>query len=139
MSEPEHRDLELVFRPDGAVDLAWVSGDLGTMSGRDNLVQALKMRLLVERGELTRLAHPRYGSRVHELIGERLDRSGLELLRRHVLAALRSDPRVAEVRSLTVSPIIGEPGAVGVQANVVPDPSRFAGGPVELEVILDVG
>ncbi len=139
MSGREHADLRLVFRDDGSVDLDLGGRDLELVSGIDNLVQALQMRLLVYRGELARLAHPRYGSRVHELIGEPLDRPNLELLRRYVRAALLADPRVASIERLDIRPLAAEPGAVSVSATVRPDPRKLVGPAFELGVILDVG
>lgn len=142
-SPRDHADLELEFRDDGLVDLALSGTSLITTAGRDNLVQALKMRLLTMRGELGRLAHPRYGSRVHELIGElmtgALGRANLELLRRHVRATILSDPRVARIVTLEVRPLRGEPGAVDVYAIVEPDPRKLVGPAFEFGVILDVG
>lgn len=139
MSAPQHADVRLAFRDDGSVDLALAGRDLATAFGIDNLIQALKMRLLVSRGELARLAHPRYGSRVHELIGEPLDRQNLELLRRYVRQAILSDPRVAAIRSLEIRPLRGEPGAVDVLVMVEPDPRKLIGPAFELGVIVDVG
>lgn len=139
MSGRHHADLRLAFREDGSVDLALMGRDLGTVDSIDNLLQALKMRLLVSRGELGRLSHPRYGSRVHELIGEPLDRANLELLRRHVRQAILADPRVAAIRSLEIRPLRGEPGAVDVVAIIEPDPRKLVGPAFELGVILDVG
>ena len=43
--------------------------DLGVVSGLDNLGQAVILRLLTPKGELAPLAHPEYGSRLHELVG----------------------------------------------------------------------
>ena len=138
-----HADLELEFGEDGLVDLALSGTSLATTTGRDNLVQALKMRLLTARGELGRLAHPRYGSRVHELIGELVSgpqgRANLELLRRHVRAAILSDPRVAKVVRLEVRALREDPGAVDVYAIVEPDTRRLVGPAFEFGVILDVG
>jgi hypothetical protein len=45
--------------------------DLGTFSDRENLAQALVLRLLTPRGSLASLGHTAYGSRLHELIGRR--------------------------------------------------------------------
>lgn len=139
MSERPITDLRVEFRADGSVDLARSGDELDTIEGIDDLVQALKLRLLVMQGELTRLGHPSYGSRVHELVGELLDRTNLELLRRYVRQALLGDPRVAAIRTLEVRPVLGEPGAVDVYAIVEPDPSRLVGGVFSLEVVLDVG
>jgi phage baseplate assembly protein W len=138
MSQRQHADLRLAFRDDGSVDLTLAGRDLDTVDGIDNLIQALEMRLLVSRGELARLSHPRYGSRVHELIGEPLDRPNLELLRRYVRRALLADPRVAAVRSLQIRLLGGESGAVDVLATIEPDPRKLVGPAFELGVILDV-
>ena len=39
--------------------------DFRAVAGHDNLAQAVVMRLLTPRGELTPLGHPDYGSRLH--------------------------------------------------------------------------
>lgn len=44
--------------------------DLQTVTGRENLAQAIINRLLTRKGELARLGHPNYGSRLHLLVGE---------------------------------------------------------------------
>lgn len=114
-------DLRLVFDQDGVdltADLAGDGNDLTSVSGIDNLTQALILRLLVDQGELTALAHPRYGSRLTELVGQTLDRANLELLRRYVKQSLARDPRVSEVLSVNVSARAGEPGIVDIAARV---------------------
>jgi phage baseplate assembly protein W len=111
-------DLRLIFSGDGRADIAWSDHDLELVRELDNLAQALTMRLLVQRGELAQLAHPRYGSRIHELIGQTLDRPNLDLLRRHVRRALLDDPRVAAVETLRVDAIAAYPGAVQITATV---------------------
>lgn len=138
MSERLHADLRLDFRDDGTVDLMLRGRDLDTIDGIDDLIQALKLRLSTMQGELLRLGHPRYGSRVSELVGEPLTRQNLERLRRYVQQALRSDPRVEAVVSLEVRPIVGEPGAVEVSAVIRPDPRKLVGPAFELGVVLDV-
>ncbi|MFO1432399.1 MAG: hypothetical protein U1F76_20035 [Candidatus Competibacteraceae bacterium] len=100
MADAFMTDLRLIFpRPD-EVDLAVGAADLETVSGVDNLVQALTLRLLVDQGELSGLGHPLYGSRIRELVGETLDRANLELLRRYVRQTLLADPRVEEVNQV---------------------------------------
>jgi phage baseplate assembly protein W len=138
-NQSPHTDLRLRFRDDGLVDLQTRGGDLDTIDGLDDLVQALRLRLTIARGELERLGHPRYGNRVHELIGEPLSRPNLELLRRHVRRALLDDPRVADLERLEVRAIDGEPGAVDVYAVVMPEPRALLGPAFEFGVILDVG
>lgn len=86
--------------------------DLRTVDGRDNLAQAVINRLLTRQGELAALGHPRYGSRLHELIGEpnnvrirgkaaRLVRECLEQERRiaKVTEIAFADPDRGEARS----------------------------------------
>ncbi len=137
MADVLKRDLRLEFKSTGVVDLAVGARGLETVEGLANLEQALVLRLLVYQGELAALAHPLYGSRVRELIGEPLDGPNLELLRRFVRKALQGDPRVAEVVSVDVAPRRSEPGVVEVHAVV-----RAVGETadvVEVRVEVDVG
>lgn len=132
--------IDLRLRLDGGAELDIGSGDLSVLSGVENLRQALTLRLLVQVGELTELSHPRYGSRVHELIGEPMDRLNLDLLRRYVKKALSQDPRVREVVSVTATPRRDVPGAVDVEALVAPKGEGEAEPlPLRVEVALDVG
>ncbi len=103
------------------------------MSGVENLVQALTLRLLVDRGELDGLGHPRYGSRIRDLIGEPLDRANLELLRRYVRQELQRDPRVEEVLQVRVTPHEPTRDGVDVEARV----RAVSGLETSLEVRID--
>ncbi len=78
--------------------------DFGLTSGRDNLAQAIIIRLLTPRGELTDLGHPDYGSRLHELIGFLNTATTRNLVKLYILEALSRESRVAEVLSLEVTP-----------------------------------
>lgn len=102
----------------GIADLAWSGGEIEKVSGNANLRQALTLRILVGRGELQEVGHARYGSHVPDLIGEPLDRTNLELLRRYVRLALRGDPRVEDVTSVVVRTRRDAPGIVYVDATV---------------------
>jgi phage baseplate assembly protein W len=135
MPDPFGIDLRLLPVPGGGLDLAGGDAATGTVSGLDNLVQALTVRLLVDRGELAGLGHPRFGSQVRELLGETLDTANLELLRRYVRKALLQDPRVEEVTAVAVRPRIGAPGTVEVNAAV----RAVDAGDISLQVILDAG
>ncbi|MCP3060344.1 GPW/gp25 family protein [Myxococcus sp. K38C18041901] len=136
MADELKTDLRLSFKESGGMDLDWSDdGGATTVSGRDNLVQALTMRLLVYRGHLEQLGHQRYGSRVADLIGEPLDRANLDLLRRYVRQAIKEDPRVDEVLHLTVFARPDLPGAVDVRARI----RAITGDPVELGLSLDLG
>ncbi|NVJ25055.1 GPW/gp25 family protein [Myxococcus sp. AM011] len=136
MADELKTDLRLKFNESGGVDLDW-STDTGatTVSGKDNLIQALTMRLIVYRGHLEQLGHQRYGSRVADLIGEPMDRANLELLRRYVRQAIKEDPRVDEVTQLSVTARPDVPGAVDVRARI----KAITGEAVELGLALDLG
>jgi phage baseplate assembly protein W len=76
--------------------------DLLLSDGVDNLTQAIANRLKTRKGELASLGHPDYGSRHHELIGEpNVDRTR-NLIKLYVLQALRDEPRLERVLSVTV-------------------------------------
>jgi phage baseplate assembly protein W len=68
--------------------------DLTTIAGRDNLGQAVVMRLLTPRGELAPLGHPEYGSRLHELVGRENTQLTRNLVKLYVLDALQFEPRI---------------------------------------------
>lgn len=135
MSDPLLTDLRLVFPREHPVDLDLGPGDLATVSGLDNLVQALQLRLLIHRGHLSHLGHDNYGSRVADLIGEPLDRGNLRLLERYARQAILADPRVAKIHSITAIPRTDELGAVDLDAEVEP----ITGGRIAVGVTLDVG
>ena len=132
--DPFGTDLRLVFaRGSEGADLAVGLQDLETVEGLENLVQALTLRLLVDRGELAGLAHPRYGSRIRDLIVEPLDRANLELLRRYVRQELLRDPRVEEVLQVSVTPHDARRDGVDVLARV----RAVTGQEASLEVHVD--
>jgi phage baseplate assembly protein W len=81
------------------------AADLGTLSGRENLAQALLLRLLTPRGALAALGHPDYGSRLHELIGHNKTESLRLICRAFALDAVRQEPRVEDAATeLTFDP-----------------------------------
>lgn len=116
-------DLALVFQR-GSVDLD--SSGLRTVGGLDNLVQALSLRLLVDRGDLSQLGHPRYGSRIRDLIGEPMDSANRELIRRYVRKALLEDPRVQDIVKIVVSVRADPPDSIDVSAVVTAIDGRQA-------------
>jgi phage baseplate assembly protein W len=83
-------------------DRSRVVVDLGKVSGRDNLEQAIVLRLLTPRGELAALGHPEYGSRIHELIGQPNTENTRNRLRLFILEALQAERRVAEIVEVIV-------------------------------------
>jgi phage baseplate assembly protein W len=70
--------------------------DLATIDGRENLAQALTLRLLTPRGSLADLGHAEYGSRLGELIGRRKTEALRALCRAYVLEAVAQEPRVED-------------------------------------------
>jgi phage baseplate assembly protein W len=81
------REVRAPGRPERRADLA-------TIAGRDNLGQAVVMRLLTPRGELAPLGHPEYGSRLHELVGRENTQLTRNLVKLYVLDALQFEPRI---------------------------------------------
>ena len=88
-----HRYLVRQTRPN---TLALEVQDLGTISERENLAQALILRLLTPRGALTALGHANYGSRLHELIGHNKTPALRNLCRVFILEVVNQEPRVED-------------------------------------------
>ena len=94
--------------------------DFETLDGRDNLGQALFMRLLTPQGELAPLGHPTYGSRLHEIIGARNTDTIRNLAKLHVLSALSAERRLEKVNSVEVTPHPSLRGVIFITAKVLP-------------------
>lgn len=77
--------------------------DLATLDDVDNLKQALLLRFLTQAGEMARLGHPNYGSRLSELIGELNTQTNRNRAKLFVLQALAQEPRVREILSVQVT------------------------------------
>jgi|SRR5882724_96940 phage baseplate assembly protein W len=76
--------------------------DLDRIAGRQNVAQALILRLLTPRGALAGLGHPDYGSRLSELIGRLKSEELRNLCRAFVLEAVAQEPRV-EPKALSLN------------------------------------
>lgn len=94
--------------------------DLGAVSGRDTLGQALILRLLTPLGSLAALGHAGYGCRLVELIGQRNTETARNLARLYTLEALRQEPRLREVLDLAVTPVPGQPNTLRIDFSVLP-------------------
>lgn len=68
--------------------------DLSTIDDRENVAQAIILRLLTPKGTLAPLGHASYGSRLHELIGRRKTSALRNLCRIFVLETVAQEPRV---------------------------------------------
>ena len=70
--------------------------DLAVLRERENLGQALTLRLLTPQGSLASLGHAKYGSRLHELIGRLKNDANRNLCRLFVLEVVAQEPRVED-------------------------------------------
>jgi phage baseplate assembly protein W len=119
-----HSELRPVYRV--ATDtrrvpnVAGMFDDIGIVSGRDNLAQAVILRLLTPRGELAELGHPEYGSRLHELIGNLHTATTRNLVRLFILESLQQEPRIAKVAAVDVAAAPGRRDAVTVLLQIQP-------------------
>jgi phage baseplate assembly protein W len=68
--------------------------DLGVATGRENLAQALILRLMTPQGSLAALGHAGYGSQLYRLIGELKTDALRNLCRAYVLETVAQEPRV---------------------------------------------
>jgi len=78
--------------------------DFDTITGRDNLGQALTARLLTPKGELAPLGHPEYGSRLHEVIGAPNTPTTRNLAKLFVIESLKQERRVEKIVRVDVTP-----------------------------------
>jgi len=110
--------------------------DMDLIAGRENLGQAVIIRLLTPRGELAPLAHPTYGSRLHELIGRRNTETTRNLVKLYILESLAAEPRIEKILNITVEPAQGTRDTVIVRITVKPVESfqPLAIGPFALEL-----
>src|SRR5262249_45927818 len=77
--------------------------DLATLSGVDNLSQALLIRLLTPSGALADLGHPEYGSPLYPRIGELNSETNRNRAKLFTLEALAQEPRISQVLSISVT------------------------------------
>ena len=112
------RDLRLEPGASG-FGLVTDGGDLAVAAGGDNLAQALLIRFNTPVGELAELGHPDYGSRLHDLIGRPNNETTRNLVRLFTLETLRQEPRVGEVRALSVETPRRRPDQVLVSIELV--------------------
>lgn len=96
------------------------TSDLDVVQGRDNLSQAVIVRLLTPRGELTALGHPEFGSRLHELIGRENTETTRNLVKLFILDALQFEPRLQPKARVAVAPDPVRRDRVNVQIEATP-------------------
>jgi phage baseplate assembly protein W len=81
--------------------------DLELQAGMTNLTQSLIVRLMTERGELTPLGHPNYGSRHHQLIGEPNTESNRNLVKLYMIECIKQETRIAAILQISAQQGIG--------------------------------
>jgi phage baseplate assembly protein W len=93
--------------------------DFDRAAGPGALKQALVLRLLTPVGSLSELAHPDYGSRLGELIGEISTPFTRAKARAFVLEALAAERRVAKVLAVDVRTAEGATDRLLIDVQVV--------------------
>jgi phage baseplate assembly protein W len=109
--------------------------DLARMTRRDNLAQALILRLLTARGSLAALGHAGYGSRLHELVGQAKTDAARHRCRAFVLEAVAQEPRV-EPRAVAFAYDVDAETASSLRFTVTVRPRSGDG---DLPLTLEVG
>jgi len=116
----------------GALDLMVVPGgqgglpqsgevrDLAAISGRENLAQALILRLLSHQGALAPLGHPDYGTRLVELVGRLNNDTTRNLARLYTMEGIAQEQRVTKLLDLTVDTFDGQPDTIRIGFSVLP-------------------
>lgn len=94
------------------------NGDLQTVSGRHNLAQAVINRLLTRKGELRRLGHPQYGSRLYQLVGELNNARVRGLAEIYIRESLAQESRIAEITAIEFAPVSRSQGRNVMQAAI---------------------
>jgi phage baseplate assembly protein W len=102
---------DLMLTPDGL--LATGRGDFATVSGVDNLAQALRNALATDQGEL--LFHGGYGSLIRRILGTVNGPTAGLLAAEYATQTVVADPRVKEVKGATAT-IAADVISVVVQA-----------------------
>jgi len=74
--------------------------DLNRVYGRKNLAQAIVNRFYTRRGELTKLGHPFYGSRLYLLMGEPNNIRTRKLAELYIRECLEQESRIAEIKEI---------------------------------------
>jgi len=108
-------DLSTIQRPEPGRGT-----DLEMLVGLDNLKQALMLRFLTPVGEMAALGHPNYGSRLFDLIGERNIEANHNKAKIFVLQALGDEPRVKEVKSVSVTKNRADPTRMDINIWLMP-------------------
>lgn len=113
-------DLQGVPGGRGGLPSARDSRDLSAISGRENLAQALIVRLLTRQGTLAPLGHSEYGTRLVDLIGRLNDETTRNLARLYTLEGIAQEQRVLKLLELNVGTLDGEPDTIQISFLILP-------------------
>lgn len=113
-------DLQAVPGGRGGLPSARDSRDLSAVSGRENLAQALILRLLTRRGDLAPLGHPEYGTRLVELVGRLNDETARSLARLYTMEGIAQENRVRQLLDLRVETHRSDPDTIEISFSVLP-------------------
>lgn len=97
-------------------DLLFKSGDFVTISSINNVAQAIKNRILTERGSLG--YNPTYGLGLEGLIGEKITPARMAFIQTSIQETLLQDPRISSLKVLSVKPRANVIGVVDIFARV---------------------
>jgi|SRR5690349_11589924 len=117
----EVQDEERRVSSSGRIVRLW---DVARSSGRDNLRQAIEIRLLTPKGELAALGHPDYGSRLPELVGQPNTETTRNLAKLFVIEALKQERRIQKIVGVDVSAAPGERQRIRILLSVLPIASQ---------------
>jgi phage baseplate assembly protein W len=117
--------LDLRAKPAGRGSVVQTAGgepllDIAPVSGRENLAQALILRLLTLQGSLAPLGHSEYGSRLPELIGRINNETARNLARLYTIQAIDQEVRVRELVALSVTTVQDQPETIRISFSVLP-------------------
>ncbi len=90
---------------DLVIDVEHGSQDVLLVSGKDNLTQALRVRLITERG--MDLLYQKLGAQ--RVVGMGLSALDYPVAKSRLVDAVAADPRVSSVREVSVAQVVGEP------------------------------
>lgn len=108
------------IRAEGATE----AYDLGVVEERENIAQALILRLMTPRGSLAALGHAEYGSLLYRLIGELKTDAIRNLCRAYVLETVAQEQRVEPAAvALTFDRAVETPSSIAFTVEV--QPHRF--------------
>ncbi len=113
-------DLQVVPGGRGGLRAVAEPRDLSAVAARENLAQALILRLLTRRGALAPLGHPDYGARLVELIGQLNNETTRNLARLYTVEAIAQEPRVQRLLDLAVDTPDGQPDTIRISFSVLP-------------------